>query len=62
MKLPVPFNRVFDYLHGLTRSPVHRAFPELNPDQREFLLTGLLPDEFDEFVEHIPNEEETCDD
>jgi len=26
---------------------VQDAFPTLNPDQREFIMTGLLPDQWD---------------
>lgn len=31
-----------------TGEPIQRAFPELNADQREFLLTGMTPEEWKE--------------
>lgn len=34
-----------DYLGG---SLIQHAFPFLTDDQREFLMTGLTPDEFDQ--------------
>jgi len=30
---------------------VQNAFPKLNADEREFLMTGLMPDSWDELTE-----------
>ena len=39
----------------IVREHVQDAFPDLTPDQREFLLTGVTPDEWDEI---FPEEDE----
>lgn len=31
-----------------TRPPIQNAFPFLTPDEREFLITGITPTEWDE--------------
>lgn len=33
------------YLHGA--SPIQAALPHLNPDEREFIMTGITPEEWD---------------
>jgi len=35
------------------------AFPFLSPNEREFLISGLLPSEFDDLFEDLPDED--CD-
>jgi hypothetical protein len=37
---------------------VQNAFPKLNADQREFLMTGIMPDSWDEMFEEEDNSEE----
>lgn len=37
---------------------VQQAFSFLNADQREFLLSGLLPDQFDEFCRSLEEGED----
>jgi hypothetical protein len=32
---------------------IQNAFNFLNPDQREFLMSGLLPEEFDDLTKHL---------
>jgi len=34
------------------RPMVQDHFPELSPEHREFLLTGITPDEWDAFFNH----------
>jgi hypothetical protein len=45
MFLPTNTETVRKYLTG--EHHVHVLFPSFNADQREFLVTGLMPDEFD---------------
>lgn len=42
-----------------TNSKIQDAFPHLTPDQREFLLTGIIPSEWDEL--YPPDEDELED-
>jgi hypothetical protein len=35
---------------------IQRAFPHLTPDQREFLLTGITPAEWERYIKE-PNDE-----
>jgi hypothetical protein len=39
------------------RSLIQQAFPQLNDDDREFILTGIVQDEWDEFIKENPEEE-----
>lgn len=47
MFLPVDWVRVQAYLSGMDRRIITTAFPELNPGQREFIMTGCTPGEWD---------------
>jgi len=47
---------VKDYKAG---AMVQDAFPFLSPNEREFLISGLLPSEFDDLFEDLPDED--CD-
>jgi hypothetical protein len=47
MTIPVSYERILAWATGVDKRMVQDAFPELNADQREFLLTGILPDEWD---------------
>lgn len=49
MDIPVSEERVRAWMKS--DELVQNAFPELTADQREFLLTGILPDEWDELFE-----------
>ena len=56
MELPVEFNRVYGWLESREDSPqstplIQDAFPELNNEQREFILTGSTMDEWSEAFE-----------
>jgi hypothetical protein len=44
-ELPVEMSRVEGWLHG--GSLVQNAFPDLGADQREFLMSGATPEEWD---------------
>ena len=51
MVLPVDADRVADWLKARRDDPlraplVQDAFPELSEEQREFILTGVTPDEW----------------
>lgn len=46
MELPIDQERLNKYLRG--EGKVQDIFPELTPDQREFLITGLLPEQWAE--------------
>ena len=45
LDLPVTPEQMEQYVAG---SYAQEAFPHLDADQREFIITGLLPGEFDE--------------
>jgi hypothetical protein len=50
MDLPVTNEQFNDYNKGML---VTHAFPQLTKDQREFLITGMTADEWDElFKDH----------
>ena len=51
MELPITVEQYNEWLNGV---PVQDAFPHLNADDREFILTGILPNEWDEM---FPSEE-----
>lgn len=54
MDLPVTSEQVAQLESG--SGYVQSIFPCLNADQREFLLTGITPEEWDEFVGEEPEE------
>lgn len=41
-----------------SRPKIQDAFPKLNVDQREFILTGMTPEEWDEYCGVMDEEEE----
>ena len=47
MPLPKMREKLRGWRNGLL---IQQAFPELSADQREFLLNGILPDEFEEVM------------
>ncbi len=57
MELPITYERLLQWER--TGEPVQRAFPDLTPDQREFLLTGATPEEWDRA---FPEEDEQPED
>lgn len=48
MQLPVTKERLLAWANSTAL--VQDEFPDLTPDQREFLLTGSTPEEWNEFV------------
>lgn len=40
---------------------IQDAFPHLSADEREFLLTGITPEEWDELYKEVEDEEVTND-
>ena len=53
LDLPVTEEQFAVYRGGVL---IQDAFPNLNEDQREFIMTGMLPDEWEELFED--NDEE----
>lgn len=43
--------------HSDKRPHVQDVFPDLGPEQREFLMTGMTPEEWDEDIGPDPDEE-----
>lgn len=41
---------IWDWTHGTN---IQHAFPQLSADHRELLLTGILPDEWDEIFMEV---------
>jgi len=46
MSIPVTIQQLDDFKKD--NRPIQQVFPHLNADQREFLLTGATPEEWDE--------------
>lgn len=49
MELDVTQEQLDRYAIG--REPVQNVFPDLRPDEREFLITGLTPEKWKEIFE-----------
>lgn len=45
MELDISEEQLTNWENGML---IQRAMPNLTPDEREFLMTGLLPGEYDE--------------
>lgn len=60
MELPTTEERIQRWNNS--RLPIQSALPELNADQREFLLSGLLPEEWDAVVEGVERDPAKADD
>mgnify|MGYP007022333354 CR=1 FL=1 len=45
MDLPVTQKQLDDYMFG--NGLIQNIFPDLTPDEREFIKTGVTPDEWD---------------
>tara|TARA_B100000700_G_C14734213_1_gene709850 strand:- start:55 stop:258 length:204 start_codon:yes stop_codon:yes gene_type:complete len=52
MDLPITQEQLDAWQNG---SLIQAVMPDLTPDQREFLMTGLLPDDWDQI---FPEEQE----
>lgn len=50
MNLPVTAQEAQDWQQDPNAPHVQDAFPNLTADEREFILTGITPDEWDELV------------
>ena len=46
LEVPVTEEQLAKYESGMVLAQV--AFPDLTPDQREFIMTGVTPEEWDE--------------
>lgn len=52
MEIPISHAEYVDYLHD-RNAKIQNTFPQLTDDQREFLMTGITPDEWNEiFKDH----------
>lgn len=45
MEIDITEEQYVNWIH--TNEPVSRAFPKLNAEERDFLLTGVTPEEWD---------------
>ena len=52
MDLPISNEQIESWQSG---SFVQDVFPDLTSDQREFLITGITPNEWNETFEQLPN-------
>lgn len=51
MDLPITNEQLVEWLSG---SLIQNAMPHLSPEQREFMMTGIIPEEWDaEFHEEV---------
>ena len=46
LDLPVTDEQMLAYLHG--NMPIQFVFPNLSPSEREFIMTGITDDEWNE--------------
>ena len=53
MDIPCTKQQLGRYYTGINL--VQDVFPELNSEQREFLITGITPDEWKKAIEDIKN-------
>ncbi len=44
LELPITEDQLATWKRGMV---IQRAMPHLTPDQREFLMTGIMPDSWD---------------
>lgn len=51
MMLPVTMEEIEKYNEGTT--VIQKVFPNLTPDERNFILEGCTPEEWDEFFKEI---------
>lgn len=58
LDIPISEERYYAYLHSVKRPLIQEAFPDLSPGQREFLLTGITPDEWDSMFGIVEDEDE----
>lgn len=56
MKLPITQEEYDKWFLG--NVPIQHAFPNLSADQREFLLTGLMPDSWDAVFNSAEDDED----
>lgn len=47
MEIDVDFDKLQAWRMGLLQGSVQDVFPELSPVEREFLLTGITPEEWE---------------
>jgi hypothetical protein len=47
MDIPVAVERLNAYFSGERKGLIQNLFPELSADQREFLMTGSTPEEWE---------------
>ena len=47
MDIPVAVERLNAYFNGGRKQLIQDCFPELSADQREFLMTGSTPEEWE---------------
>ena len=57
LEIPITQEQYEVYLSGLDNRLIQAIFPNLTPDQREFLMTGATKEEWDEMFA----EEDRCD-
>jgi hypothetical protein len=57
MDIPADPLKLLRWVKGDIDEHVQDYFPELNADQREFLITGITPDEWDEIFKDEEDEE-----
>ena len=53
MDLPVTQEQIDNHNNGML---AHRAFPDLPAEQREFLISGITPDEWNETIGSLEEE------
>jgi hypothetical protein len=45
MEIPITESQLEEFYRGNT--PIQNFFPQLTPDQREFILSGITPEQWD---------------
>ena len=57
MLIPITYERLLNWVQG--NALIQEAFPDLTPVQREFLMTGIVEEEWNEFITDNEEEDET---
>lgn len=52
LDIPVTYDQLYEWERGTL---IQNAMPNLTPDQREFLMTGITAEEWDEMFERDEN-------
>lgn len=59
MDIPVTEKELEEFYNG--NELIQDKFPHLTPGQREFLMTGIIDEEWDTFIEEVDDNEDSSE-